>query len=258
MAEKVHVLTFLLVAIVGIFGLFFMINDRTVSGLVTGAVQNNAPCYGYLGQKACGTFDDFVYECSKSSSVGGFFTRVSLPLVWQKIQDCSPGICRNNHCISAQTTVGPLTPTYQPPQTQPITTPTGTIGPPVPGGALPPQPQICVDGRRRCSGTNVEICSANAWYLSQICPPESPCSNGACTYTAPAGFPGISEPLPEPIPGEPEPEPETGVTPECMTGEKKCKDANTAMICDENAWKTIPCENSQTCFNGVCADWTLI
>ena|GEM_PF-4744866 len=78
------------------------------------------------------------------------------------------------------------------------------------------QPVLCIDGERRCSDSDVEVCVNGGWTVQETCPLG--CSNGSCTQ-------GCSEP-------------------------DYCQDSATLMQCIGDNWIPVACRNG--CYEGKC------
>ena len=120
-------------------------------------------------------------------------------------------------------------------------------------GACIDQP-TCIDGERRCSDSNIEICTNGQWVLYEICPVD--CRDGECTSCDEGdlrcsksnievcidGAWTIQEICPYGC--------QDGSCSESCSGEDYCQDSSTLMQCVGNEWIAVSCKNG--CSSGEC------
>ena len=131
-------------------------------------------------------------------------------------------------------------------------------------------PEDCVAGDTACINGKLAVCDEVYGWLLENCPEGSVCEDGECVDTtcepplarmcdgnavvicSPEGA-GWSDPMPCPegflcVQG-------TCVTETCESGTVECIENNVAE-CNEDgtAWTLTPCDEGQSCFNGLCID----
>lgn len=170
--NKIHLWTFLLVFLVGVFGLLFMLGDNDVfptgmplmdkSDRGPRIVKHNLPCWDKEGLIACGTHDNSVYECQGSQwPIIGWFRLFRSAPRWREQEDCTPGVCQDGDCIEGEAPAAiPTEPAkpYGPAEELIVpTTPMPTITAPTPKGPAPiPVPTHPTD--EQCN----DLCTAEA------------------------------------------------------------------------------------------------